>query len=448
MKKKKRRNLSQGQIIALGFCIIILVGTLLLCIPAATRPGETTTFLGALFTATSATCVTGLVAYDTYTHWSIFGQCVILMLIQVGGLGFMTFNVMFLRLFRKEIGLRTRGILMESVNAMQYGGIIRLVQVILKGTVLFETLGALLLMVRLIPEFGVLAGIYNSVFLSVSAFCNAGFDLMGRYEPFISLCRYESDVYVNVVITSLIIIGGLGFVVWDDLRKNRFHVRKYRLHTKMVLVTTITLLVGGTILFLLLEGNNTLAGYDMTGKLCGAWFDAVTPRTAGFNTTDTAALSNGGKLLTCFLMFIGGSPGSTAGGIKTTTLLVIIVYIISNLRSAPGCNIFGRRLDDEIIKKAGLVVFFNLTLVVAAMITICGVQPQLGIADVIFEVFSAIGTAGMSTGVTRSLGSVARIIIILLMYCGRVGSITFAMSFLRKKEIVKVQKPVERITIG
>lgn len=448
MKRKKKRNLTQTQIIASGFCTIIFVGTLLLCLPIATRQGETTTFLGALFTATSATCVTGLVAYDTYTHWTVFGQCVILLLIQVGGLGFMTFNVMFLRLFRKEIGLKTRGIMMESVNAMQYGGIIRLVQVILKGTVLFETLGALLLMVRFIPELGVISGIYNSVFLSISAFCNAGFDLMGRYEPFTSLCRYESDVYMNVVISALIIIGGLGFVVWDDLRRNRLHVRKYRLHTKMVLVTTITLLVGGTLLFLLLEGNNTLEGHDITGKLCGAWFDAVTPRTAGFNTTDTAALSNGGKLLTCFLMFVGGSPGSTAGGVKTTTLLVILVYIISNLRNAPGCNIFGRRLDDDIIKKAGLVVFINMTLVVLAMIAICGVQPRLEIADVIFEVFSAIGTAGMSTGVTRSLGSPAKVIIIFLMYCGRVGSITFAMSFLKKKENVRVQKPVERITIG
>lgn len=444
----KKINFTQTQVIAAGFAVIILVGTLLLMLPFSTREGLETTFLGALLTATSSTCVTGLIAYDTYGHWTVFGQCVILAMIQIGGLGFMTFNVMFLQIFRKNIGLKTRGLVKESVNAMQYGGVVKLVRLIFKGSLIIEAAGAVLLSIRFIPMFGAVEGIYNAVFHSVSAFCNAGFDLMGRFGEFGSLTGFVGDGLVNFTICALIIIGGLGFIVWDDILHKGYHIKKYRLHTKMVLLTTSVLLVGATVMFLLLENGNTLRGLGTSGKLYGAVFDAVTPRTAGFNTTDTAALSNGGKLLTMFLMFIGGSPGSTAGGIKTTTLLVIIVYVFSNLRNSQGCNIFGRRLEDDTIKKASLVVFINMSLAVLASCIICGIQENLPMPDVLFEVFSAIGTAGMSTGITREMAPLSSIVIIVLMYAGRIGSMTFGMSFLEKKRKTPVKYPVEKITIG
>lgn len=451
MKKNTTRrgiSLSQMQVIAIGFAVIILAGTLLLMLPVSTRSGEHTTFIGALLTSTSASCVTGLIAYDTFNHWSLFGQLVILVLIQLGGLGFMTFNVMFLIIFKKNIGLKTRSLVKESVSAMQYGGIVRLVYMILKGTVIIELTGALLLSVRFIPVFGFIKGIYYSLFHAISAFCNAGFDLMGCFGEYSSLTGFAQDGYVTIVISALIIIGGLGFIVWEDMLDKKLDFRRYRLHSKLVLVTTAALIAVSTLIFFLLENNNTLADFSMQGKIYASLFDAVTPRTAGFNTTDTAALSSGSKILTMILMLIGGSPGSTAGGIKTTTLAVMIIFALSGLRNSSGCNVFGRRIDDEDIKKASRVIFINMTLAVAAAIAICGMQPYLNMSDILFEVFSAIGTAGMSTGVTRQLSTGAMVIISLLMYMGRIGSMTFGLSFLEKRSKTPVVFPVEKINIG
>lgn len=450
MKKNKLKGalLSQTQVIAIGFAIIILVGALLLMLPVSAKPGQTTTFLGALLTATSATCVTGLVSYDTYTHWSLFGKVIILLMIQTGGLGFMTINVLFLQLFKKNIGLKTRSLIKESISATQYGGVVKLVRVILKGTLLIEGIGAILLSIRFIPMLGFVEGVGYGIFHSISAFCNAGFDLMGRYGEYGSLCMFVDDPIVNIVLDILIVTGGIGFIVWSDVLENKHHFKKYKLHTKMVISTTAVLLIAGTFLFWLFERNNTLSEYGFCGQFFGALFDAVTPRTAGFNTTDTAALTNASKVLTMFLMLVGGSPGSTAGGIKTTTLLVIIVYVFSNLRNSVGCNIFGRRLDDDAIKKASLVIFIDLTMIIIAAVTIFGVQPELAMEEVLFEVFSAIGTAGMSTGVTRQLSDISRVVIIILMYTGRIGSMTFGMSFLEKKKKTPVMYPAEKITIG
>lgn len=446
---KIQYKLTYVRIIALGYLLVIIAGTGLLMLPVATRPGNETDFLTALFTATSATCVTGLVVVDTYTHWSGFGHTIILLMIQVGGLGFMTMGVLFAMFLKKRITLRTRGLLQESMNGMQMGGIIRLVRMVLRGTFIIELTGAVLLAIRFIPVFGWGKGILYGVFHSISAFCNAGFDLMGEYSgQYSSLVEFHGDILVNVVIMALIVIGGIGFFVWKDIRENKYHMKKYRLHTKMALFMTAILLVGGTVLFYLFENNNLLAGMNVKDKILAAAFSSVTARTAGFNTIDTGGLTHASKLLTMVLMFLGGSPGSTAGGIKTVTTLVLIAYVWSNLRASKGVNVFNRRLDDDVIRKASNVVVISLLMAVSASILICYLQPDLVVEDILFEVYSAIGTVGMSTGVTRDLNLASRIIIILLMYCGRIGSMSFALSFTERKKVAPVQLPTEKIMIG
>lgn len=446
---KIQYKLTYVRIIALGYLLVIIAGTGLLMLPVATRPGNETDFLTALFTATSATCVTGLVVVDTYTHWSAFGHTIILLMIQVGGLGFMTMGVLFAMFLKKRITLRTRGLLQESMNGMQMGGIIRLVRMVLRGTFIIELTGAVLLAIRFIPVFGWGKGILYGIFHSISAFCNAGFDLMGEYSgQYSSLVEFHGDILVNVVIMALIVIGGIGFFVWKDIRENKYHMKKYRLHTKMALFMTAILLVGGTVLFYLFENNNLLEGMNVKDKILAAAFSSVTARTAGFNTIDTGGLTHASKLLTMVLMFLGGSPGSTAGGIKTVTTLVLIAYVWSNLRASKGVNVFNRRLDDDVIRKASNVVVISLLMAVSASILICYLQPDLVVEDILFEVYSAIGTVGMSTGVTRDLNLASRIIIILLMYCGRIGSMSFALSFTERKKVAPVQLPTEKIMIG
>ena len=447
MRKIVLNKLTQTQMIAIGFLIIILTGTVLLMLPIASRSGQWTDFTTAIFTATSATCVTGLVVVDTYLHWSVFGQIIILLMIQIGGLGFMTIGVFFAIFLRKKIGLFERGLLQESVNSLQIGGVVKLVKRIVIGTALFEGVGAILLSSRFIPEFGIVKGIYNGIFHSISAFCNAGFDLMGGFGEYSSLTRYSSDIVINVTIMLLIIIGGIGFIVWDDLAKNKGRFQHLFLHTKVVLVTTTVLVFGGALLFFLFENHRVFDGMNLVDKVNASLFSSVTARTAGFNTVDTGALSESSKLFTVILMFIGGSPGSTAGGIKTTTLVVILCYVWSNLRNGNGCNLFKRRIAEDAIKKASLVFYINLFMAVVSALIICSIQ-QLDLRDIMFEVFSAIGTVGMSTGVTRELAIGSRYVIILLMYCGRIGSMTFALSFVEKKKNTPVKLPVGKLTIG
>jgi len=312
---------------------------------------------------------------------------------------------------------------------------------------MFEGIGAVLLAIRFIPQKGWIKGIYYGIFHSVSAFCNAGFDLMGDVEAYSSLTAYEADVIVNVTIMLLIVIGGLGFIVWDDLYRNKLHVKRYLLHTKIVLSTTILLLIIPTILFLVSEHNTVFAGMNAKEQFLGALFSAVTPRTAGFNTVDTAGLSEAGKMLTILLMFIGGSPGSTAGGIKTTTFVVMIISALATIRSTYGTNIFGRRLEEDTIRKAATVFTINLGLAALAVLAIMMCN-ELPFEDILLEVFSAIRTVGMSTGITREISTVPKCILILLMYCGRLGSLSFALSFARKRVIPPVQDPVEKIVVG
>lgn len=442
-----RNRLTRTQWIAVGFLIIILCGTCLLMLPISSRMPGGTDFLSALFTAASATCVTGLVVVDTYQHWTLFGQTVILLMIQVGGLGFVIFGVTILLMMGKRIGLADRGLLRDSVNTLELGGIVRLAKLIVKGTLLIEGTGAVLLSIRFVPEFGLAEGIYYGIFHSVSAFCNAGFDLMGRFEAYSSLVRYADDWLVNLTTVSLVLIGGLGFVVWRDLYKNRLHMKKYTLHTKMVLTALVVLVVFPMPLFWLLERGGVLAGLDGSGQFLGSLFAVVTPRTAGFNTTDVAGMGDAGKLLTLVLMLIGGNPGSTAGGVKTTTIMVLLFYVVSMIQHRDGVNIYGRRLEDGMIEKAAIVFTLTLTMAVTASFLICAID-GLPLTDVLLETFSAVDTVGMSTGITRKTSACSRVILILLMYCGRIGSLSFALAFTDKKRRSSLRQPMERINIG
>lgn len=443
----RKRRLTQTQCIAAGFSLIILAGTFLLMLPPASRDGNGTGFLDALFTAVSSTCVTGLVVFDTYTHWSLFGQTVILILIQIGGLGFITISVGIAIAFRRRIGLRERDLLKESVNALEIGGIVKLARVIFLGTLLFEGIGAVLLSTRFIPMFGVKKGLYYGIFHSISAFCNAGFDLMGSLEPYSSLTSFVGDPVVNITVMALIICGGLGFVVWADLKVKKFHWRSYALHSKIVIMTTLVLVLGGAALLFIFEQRNTLEGMSGSEQVFASMFGSVTARTAGFNTVDTGALREESKFLTIILMFIGGSPGSTAGGIKTTTAAIMLLYVFSSIRNQSGCNMFHRRISDEIIKKAGMVFILNLVLGVISTLVILATS-NLALIDILFEVFSAISTVGMTTGITRDLNTVGRLVIALLMFCGRIGSMTFALSLIHKPDMEKITLPVEKVTIG
>lgn len=446
MKKIKRKS-SYTRLLALGFGLIILAGALVLMTPAASRSGQGTPFLDALFTAASATCVTGLVVADTYQHWNLFGQLVILLLIQIGGLGFITIGAYISVLFRKKIGLKGRTAIHESVSTLEIAGVVRLVVQIMKGTFFFELIGALLLSIRFVPQFGWARGLYFGIFHSVSAFCNAGFDLMGIRAPYSSLCYYEGDALVNLTVIALILVGGLGFLVWDDFWRNRLHFKKYMLHSKIVLTASAVLVAGGAVLFFLLEKDGLFAGMTAKETALGALFAAVTPRTAGFNTTDLSRMGNAGRLLTMLLMFVGGGSGSTAGGVKITTAVVMVFSAWATIRRTPGVNIFGRRMEEDVIRRASAIVVCNSLLILAASLWLLALQP-LDFSDVFLETVSAMSTVGLSTGVTRLLLPASKAAVILLMYCGRLGSLTFALVFAQRRAVPPVQQPVEKIVVG
>lgn len=447
MHKLKKPNFTYSQISAISFMSIILIGALLLTLPISSRSGEATPFIDALFTSASATCVTGLVVYDTYTHFSLFGQIVILSLIQIGGLGFMIIATLFSLMLKRKIGLKERGMLQESVSTIHIGGIVRLTKHILFGTVIFEAIGAIILALRFYPDMGLKQGLYNGVFHSISAFCNAGFDLMGRFEPSSSLTLYSGDIVVNLVIMSLIVVGGVGFLVWEDIFTNKLKFCKYRLHTKIVLVVTATLIIVPAIIFYSIERTNSFAGMGTTESWLASFFQSITPRTAGFNTVNIAELSEGSILLTIILMVVGGSPGSTAGGVKTTSFAVIILSLIASIRHTEDINVFNRRLERDVIKKAYDVITIYFMCCALAVLLICALQP-FGLKEVFFEVVSALSTVGMSTGITPDLNSLSKFIITLLMFFGRVGSLSVALVFSEKKEYIPIRKPVEKISIG
>lgn len=442
----KKLRLTPARLIALGFLLVILAGAGLLMLPFAAK-GTPAGFLDALFTSTSATCVTGLVVTDTFTGWTLFGQIVILCLIQLGGLGLMTVITMMTMLLGKRLGLFDRKVLMQSAGNMTLNGIGRLIRHIVPFTFVFEFFGAVLLATRFVPDLGWGYGLYAAVFHAISAFCNAGFDLMGMRSPSSSLTAYVSDPVVNLTICLLIIIGGLGFLVWRDLVRSRFCFRKFQFHTKMVVVTTGILLLGGWLLFLVFEWNASMRELTVPQKILASFFQSVTPRTAGFNTVNLAQLSESGSMLTNLLMLIGGSPGSTAGGIKTTTVAVLFLSTVSSARGRMRVNAFHLSVDRETLRQASSVLLIYLSMIIAAILAICAIDP-FSLDEVIFEATSAIATVGLTLGITPFLSVASKIIIILLMYAGRIGGLTFMLLFSERRSEPPLDRPSGKILIG
>ncbi|MBQ8796343.1 MAG: Trk family potassium uptake protein [Clostridia bacterium] len=444
---KKRMKITYTKVITIGFALLILLGTFLLMLPISSRSREWTSFTNALFTSTSATCVTGLVVYDTFSYWSIFGQLTLITLIQIGGLGFMTIITMFSFLLKRRIGLRERRLLMESAGSTELRGVLRMIRKILYGTFITEAVGALLLSVRFVPKMGLLRGIYNAVFHSVSAFCNAGFDLMGRYEPFSSLTLFYDDIYVNLIICGLIIIGGVGFIVWNDIFNFRHNVHKYSLHSKIVLVTTGVLLLVGTVLFYVFERDGVLASMPEHKRWLVSFFQSVTSRTAGFNTADLSGISHSTLVIFCILMFIGGSPGSTAGGVKTTTFAILVFSAVASARRSNYITVFKKRLEEKTARQASAVVVTYVLALAAAIMVMCAVEP-FSLTSIVFEAVSAMGTVGVTMGITSELSVVSRYIVIILMYAGRIGGLTLMLTLAEKRKQVAVKRPAEQVLIG
>lgn len=436
------RRLTSSQIIVLGFLGAILLGAFLLMLPISTADGKGATFADAVFTATSATCVTGLVVQDTATYWSYFGQAVILLLIQIGGMGVVTFAVAITVASGKKLGLMQRSTMQEAISAHQMGGIVQLTGFILKTSAIIEVTGAALLAPAFIKEFGVGKGIWYSFFHSISAFCNAGFDLMGVKEKYSSLTSFSDNPLVNIVIMALIIIGGIGFLVWDDIKTNKFHVRKYRMQTKIVLLTSAVLILLPAVYFFL-----EFAGMDIKSRIFNSLFQSVTTRTAGFNTYDLTKLNSGGISIMIVLMLIGGSPGSTAGGMKTTTFAVVILTAISVFRRKEHTDFAGRSIADSVLRNAIAIVTMYLILFLTGGVVITAVE-GLPMMTCMFETASAVGTVGLTLGITPNLSIVSRIILIALMYIGRVGGLTLLFSAVTPGQSSMSRLPQEKLTVG
>lgn len=444
----KSGRVSPARVIIFGFLLLILLGTGLLMLPCSTREWGGAAFSDALFTATSATCVTGLVVHDTASYWSGFGQLVILLLIQVGGMGVVTMAVAIFMFSGKRIGLKQRWVLQESISAPQVGGIVRQTRFILKTAFAIEGAGAAALAVRFCPELGLRQGLWYAVFHSISAFCNAGFDLMGVEAPFSSLTGYTGDLIVNLTIMLLIVVGGLGFLTWGDLFAHRLHFREYRLQSKLILVTTAALLLFGFLFFLLYEFRlPQWAGMSPKESVLAAIFQSVTPRTAGFNTVELSRISEPGQLLTVLLMLTGGSPGSTAGGFKTTTLAVLLLSAVAVFRKRRGAQCFGRRVQDGVLQNACAVFMLYVLFFLAGGILICAID-QVPLMDALFEAASAIGTVGLSLGGTARFSMASRMILVFLMYVGRVGGLTLVYAVLAGNGASASQFPQEHITVG
>lgn len=437
-------HLTNTRMIAFSFLLVILSGTLLLMLPVSSVNGQATSFLDALFTAVSATCVTGLSIQNTGLYWSLFGQIVILFMIQIGGLGFMTFIGIISIFLKRKISLTERKILMQSAGNMRISGMVRLIKHIVQSTLLFELLGSLFLSIRFIPQFGLFKGFYYSVFHSISAFCNAGFDLMGTSS---SLTAYENDWLVNITIMLLIICGGLGFLVWTEIGIKKWHIAEYSLHAKIVLLTTAILIITGTLGYFIFEWNGSMAGYPLSKRILSSLFMSVTTRTAGFNTLNLASLSHAGVILSLILMFIGGSPGSTAGGIKTTTIAVIFLTVIHLSKGNEDVTVLKKRLDHSIIRQAAAIMLVYLTGVLFSCMAVCFLEPK-DLGSILFEIVSAIGTVGLSQGITAELCDISKIILILLMYGGRIGALSLLMVFRERAKEAPLQRPTEKVLIG
>lgn len=450
MQKAHNFKLPAAAIVALSFFLLICVGTSLLSLPFATKSGHVD-FLTSLFTATSASCVTGLAVSGTGNYWSYYGQAVILMLIQIGGLGFITIISLFMLYVKKHTSLSQRKLVMQSAGSVDLASIKGLVKIILLGTLVFEFAGAFILCFAFVPEYGWGEGIWQSVFTSVSAFCNAGFTLTDKKEGYSSLLQFMNYPHVILTVSLLIIIGGIGFFVWGDIVRHGIRLRKYSFHSKVVLSTTGVLIILGWALFMAFEWNNpeTIGSYGAGTKVMSSLFMSVTPRTAGFASVDYANMTGAGNALTSALMLIGGSPGSTAGGLKTTTLAVFVLSMWATSHRYDEIHLYKRRFESDASHQASAIVCLYVLLAISSTMLICAIEGTgASLEQVSFEVISAIGTVGLSHGITAGLHEVSKVILILLMYFGRVGGFTLVLIFSGEKKPVALSRVADKIIIG
>ena len=451
--KKQRIRISTTHIILLSFLIAILIGALLLSLPISSANGKPTSFLDALFTATTSVCVTGLVVTPTVSSWSVFGQVVILLLIQVGGLGVITIMSGLMIVLHKKIGIGDRMLLQDAFNLSSLSGLVRFVKKVVAGTLIVEGIGALLYMTVFIPQFGA-KGIWISVFTAVSAFCNAGIDIIAEN----SLCDYALNPVINIVTCALIVLGGIGYIVWWDVlrvlkeartKKVRFF-KALTLHSKIAITASLILIFVGAVLIFAFEYNNpkTIGNYTLLQKMEVSLFQSVTTRTAGFATVPQENLTNASAIVCLFLMFIGGSPVGTAGGIKTVTIAVIIVAAISSIRNKEDTEVFGRQLTKQAVSKATAVTFMSFIIMFTSTVLLSAVTDANAL-DVVYETVSATATVGLTRNLTASLGNIGTLIIIITMYLGRVGPISLAVAFKGSKDNQNiVRSPIEEISVG
>ncbi|MFQ9064634.1 TrkH family potassium uptake protein [Eubacterium sp.] len=442
-KSNIKKRLSSFQVILLGFAGVILLGALLLMLPISSAERVITPFNEALFTSTSAVCVTGLVVKDTGSYWSSFGQAVIITLIQIGGLGVVTIAASFSMLAGRRISLMQRSTMQDAISAPKVGGIVKLTKFIITGTFIIEAVGAVSMMPVFCKNFGA-KGIWISVFHSVSAFCNAGFDILGTEgNQFCSLTPYTSNPVINITVMLLIVIGGIGFLTWDDICNNKFKIKKYSMQSKIILLTSLILILLPAIYFFIFDYSD----YSIGNRLLASLFQSVTTRTAGFNTTDLTKLTRPSQAIMIFLMLVGGSPGSTAGGLKTTTMAVLILNAFACFKRKENVCAFGRRIDDSVIKNAATIVMMYITLFFIGGVSICTIE-KLPLVASLFETASAIGTVGLTLGITPKLSLASQIILIILMYLGRVGGLTLIYATLSVKKQINAKLPLDKITVG
>lgn len=445
---QKKLHFSSPQMIIFGFILVNLMGCLLLMLPSSTVEKVGTSFSDALFTSTSAICVTGLVIHDTASYWSMQGQLIIMVLIQIGGMGVITAASAIAILSGKKIGLMQRSTMQESISATQVGGIVRLTGFILRAMLAIELLGAICMAPVFCEEFGMKKGVWYAVFHSVSAFCNAGFDLMGMNQPFSSLTGFNGNTTINLAIMALIVIGGIGFLTWDDIWHHRLHFHKYRLQSKVILTVTILLILLPALYFYFYEfGRAEWTDLSEKERILASAFQSVTPRTAGFNTVDLNRMSEPSQLIIILLMLIGGSPGSTAGGFKTTTLAVLLLTSFAVFFRKEDVQCFGRRIPSETVKNAATILFLYMSLFRLGGVVISCVD-QVPLMGALFETSSAIGTVGLSLGLTPQLSLFSHMLLILLMFWGRVGGLTLIFAVVSGHRFTKSKLPQEKITIG
>ncbi|WP_142413003.1 TrkH family potassium uptake protein [Hathewaya massiliensis] len=443
----KHTKLKPVQVLAIGFGFVIFAGALLLMLPISSAQGNWTNFVDCLFTSTSAVCVTGLITLDTGIYWSYFGKTVIISLIQIGGLGFMSLATLVFLLLGKKITLKERLVMQEAMNSFSLQGLVKMSKYVLYFTFSIEGIGALILSTQFIPKFGLKKGIYYSIFHAISAFCNAGFDLMGNFS---SLTAYSNNAVVILTIATLIATGGLGFFVWSEIY-NRKMIRKFSLHTKLAIYVTAFLIVGGSILMFLFEMNNpaTIMNKGIKEKVLSSIFASVSPRTAGFNSISTSDMSLPGRFLTILLMFIGGSPGSTAGGIKTTTAGLLIYTLISVIRGREDTEIGDKRISKEIVYKGIVILTISFLLVVTVTMILAITETGFTLEEILYETVSAFATVGLTLGITTKLSVIGKIIIAITMYFGRVGPLTIVLALTnRNGNKGNIRYPEEKILIG